>query len=511
MIKNSRTYNVVINTLFGIFSAIIIIGLNFIVRYFLVKILGEEINGIQSLFQNILNILLLMEVGISTSILIHLYSPIKHEEHEKIRLIMKFYKKLYINLSFIFTFVALVFSFFFLDKIITTNLSMRIVRLYFILFILTSSINYFTYYKQTILYAEQKNRIIVIINTIAQLLFRPISIILIYLYKNYFILLLMLVLERLIVNIICMKYVNKNYPYLNKKIEGELEEEDKIKIFNTAKPIFLNNVSASLQKSSSSILVSIISKNIALVGYLGAYQLIISAIEMLFSQFGAAFTSSFGNLYVEKNKEKMYQVYLKINFILNNITIFISTSFLFSIQNFIIIVFGKNFILDYSTVLLLSLNLVLYLVNIPVISIQNATGLHKKDNKLMLLQAIVSISLGYLLGKTYGINGIFIANLFSVLIFTIGYKGFIINKEIFGNTLKKYAEYIIKELLKILIIIVFIAILNSFLIMELSILNLIYRIFIVININILYLFTTNFKNPFFLEMIEKMKKSGGEK
>lgn len=508
MKKESRTYNVILNTIFGVFSAVTMIFLNFIVKIFFVRILGEEINGIHSLFQNILNVLLLMEIGISTSILIHLYEPIKNSDKETLRLIMKFYKKIYINLSILFTTVSIIFSFLFLPRIITTTIDIKIVRIYFIIFILTSSINYLTYYKQTILYAEQKSRIISIINLVGQLLFRVLSIFLIHIYKNYYIFLWMLVLERLTINLICIAYVNKNHEYLNKKDDTELSFEKKNKIYVLARPVFLNNLSSSIQKSSIAILLSVISKNVSLVGYYGVYQLIIGAIEVLFSQFGGAFTSSFGNLYVEKDKNRMHLVYLKINFILNNIIIFLSTSFLFCIQNFITVIFGGNFLLEYSTVLLITLNLILYLLNIPIISIQNATGSHKKDDKIMFIQAILSIILGYLLGIKIGINGIFLVNLLLNLIFTVGYKGAIINKEILGKNIREYSLYILIEMLKIIFLIVMVPVINYFMHKNFSIFSLIHRIVTIVVVNIIYLLIINYKNKFFIDIIKKLKKGG---
>lgn len=47
----SRTQNAILNSLYGIASALTMIILNFAVRYFLVKSLGDEYYGLHSFFR----------------------------------------------------------------------------------------------------------------------------------------------------------------------------------------------------------------------------------------------------------------------------------------------------------------------------------------------------------------------------------------------------------------------------------------------------------------------------
>ena len=76
--EKSRTYNSIINSLFGIGASAITVVLNFFVRIILVRQLGAEINGLHNLFQSILSVMSLMELGISTAMIIHLYEPVKN-------------------------------------------------------------------------------------------------------------------------------------------------------------------------------------------------------------------------------------------------------------------------------------------------------------------------------------------------------------------------------------------------------------------------------------------------
>ena len=119
--EKSRTHNAILNTIYGILSAISMILLNFLVRYFLVKELGEEIYGIHSFFQNVTNVLLLLEMGLSSAIIIHLYEPVKENDYHCINEILSFYKKTYSGLAFVFFAICLVYGIFVLPINITTT------------------------------------------------------------------------------------------------------------------------------------------------------------------------------------------------------------------------------------------------------------------------------------------------------------------------------------------------------------------------------------------------------
>ena len=54
--------------------------LSFAVRTVFIKILGEEYLGVNTLFTNILQVLSLAELGISTAINYALYKPLAHQD-----------------------------------------------------------------------------------------------------------------------------------------------------------------------------------------------------------------------------------------------------------------------------------------------------------------------------------------------------------------------------------------------------------------------------------------------
>ena len=449
MASNSRTYNSISNSIYGILCSAVTVVLNFFVRIILVRELGEEINGLHNLFQSITSVMLLMELGISSAMIIHLYAPVKNKDIELIKGIMAFYKKVYTFLAIIFTAVSVFVCLFLVDTLVTSSLPLLTVQIYFVLFTLSFAANFLTQYKRSILFAEQKNRISIGITAICEIFFRTLQIALLLVWHQYIIFLIITIIEKLTSNLIAIRYVDKHHPYINDKLEQPLATEKKVAIFNTVKPLMVNQVAGTAQNAANGILISLLLGNVATVGYYGNYQLIISMIYMVYTQFGGAFTTSFGNLAVDGTVEHKRAVYYKSAFLMNWIAAIMCAGFMAVVQDFIYLVFGPNFVIGIASVSVLVINTMIYLLDIPVISIQNALGLHRLDAKWMVVQAVTAIGLGYIGGLYWGMTGIFMGLLIPLIVFTFIRKGIVICKNALGMSPSEYLLFIIKECSKI--------------------------------------------------------------
>lgn len=451
MSNQSRTYNSVVNSLWGIGASLITVVLNFAVRVVLVKQLGEEINGINSLFQSVINMMALMEMGISSAMIIHLYEPVKMKDERTIAGIMKFYKCIYSYVAAAFTFVGVLVSLFLIDKLVTSSIPANTVRVYFLFFTACFVGNYLTYYKRSLLFAEQKNRISTGVTAICEIIFRGIQIALLLLWQDYILYLLILLAEKLTSNMICQYYVDKHHPYLRKN-QSVISLEKKKAIFATVKPLMVFQTATTLQGAATSILISILLGDVAIVGYYGVYQLVIGVITLLFSQLGGAFTTSFGNLAVENNYVHMEEVYKKSAFVFNGVASVSGALFLACTDDFVHFFFGPNFVLCPLSVFLLALQMLVQLLIIPVISIQNAMGLHQYVRNAIIIQAVSAVLLGYVGGLHYGMPGIIIGLTLPSIIISLLYNGIIITGKAFRMKRRSFVKLIFLDALRMMVI-----------------------------------------------------------
>ena len=507
----TRTYNTIANTLFGVVAAAITIILNFVVRVVLVRELGEEINGLHNLFQSVANMIALMEAEISTAMVIHLYKPIKEKNKDKIKEVMFFYRNTYVLLAITFTFVCAVVDVFFMDKLVTTTIEMSKVRVLFVVFSLSFITKYLTYHKRSILYAEQKNRVSVGVNTVCELIFRTAEIVSVIVFHEYMIFLILMICEAATSNLICSRYVEKYHPYLKSYRGVKASKATKTAIVDTIKPLFVTKIAGTVQQSARSILVSILLGNISIVGYFGNYQLVSNAMMNLFSQMGGAVTSSFGNLAVENEKARMYVTFRKAAFLMNSIAVVLCAGFISCIQPFIRFAFGDSFVLPYMSMILISVELIVYLFAMPIISVQNAMGLHRKDRNQMVAQAIIAVTMGYLLGRFYGMNGILIGLIVPYVIFTYINKGIVVSKFAFEKKATAFLKQVLVDIVKAGVVITGAVIVASIISTGSLMLDFLLKGVCSVGISLVLLVILSWENEYFRLFYDAIKRKVGRK
>jgi O-antigen/teichoic acid export membrane protein len=385
----------------------------------------------------------------------------------------------------------------FLGAFITTDIPMSSAHLYFFLFTLSIFAGYLTYTYRLVLFGAQQNRISSLATLAAEIIFRGAAALTAILFKSYTLFLICFICEKLLGNFICCVYVKKRYKGITCWAGGEDSAELRKAILTTVKPLFVTRVADIVQNSSQSIFISILLGNIAIVGYYGNYTLVTGAVGLLFSQLGAAFTSSFGNLAIDKDKLKMYEAFRKTDFIMVSIAVVMCSGFLACIQDFITLAFGPQFVLGNFSVVILMLTMLVTTVNIPVVSIQNATGCHDADVKIMVIQAIGSVACGFIGGFFFDMEGILLGMLIPMTAFTTLGKNIIIQKKLFDKKCSDVLKHLSVILLKSAVVISAATLVTNFINTGSLLMNIFVKGVVAVFVSVLALIITSFKSKYF--------------
>ena len=128
--KESRVKNSFYNVSTALIEYIVKIVLVFITRTIFINKLGTEFLGLDGLFTNILSIMSITELGLSSAIVYGLYKPIVDKDHEKINTIMHIYKKCYYYIGFAILIIGLILMPF-LPKIIHSDYNFGNIYIYY--------------------------------------------------------------------------------------------------------------------------------------------------------------------------------------------------------------------------------------------------------------------------------------------------------------------------------------------------------------------------------------------
>ena len=156
--KNTRTTNSIKNSLTSTLVYIITTIMGFLSQAIFIRALGAEYNGIKGLFGNILNMLNIAELGFGSAIVYHLYKPMAEKDTKQIRMLVKYYRKVYHMIAIVVFAIGTI-----LLPIIPTivgevSIPENVIFLFF-LYLLSTVFSYLLTYKRSVLYADQKNYI----------------------------------------------------------------------------------------------------------------------------------------------------------------------------------------------------------------------------------------------------------------------------------------------------------------------------------------------------------------
>lgn len=404
-----RTDKAIKNTAYGITFKLIDIVLAFALRTIFIRTLSFSYLGINGLFTNILTVISLMEGGVGTAISFSLYRPLAEKNVQKVASLMKLYRKVYLLLGTAIAVVGFGLTPF-LKNIILLDENIDHLYLIYWLTILNTSSSYFFSYRRSLVIADQRADI----NTKNQIIFKII---------RFFVLSLTLIIAKdfilyLVADIIVLLASNIEITIQVKKRYSTIEAADTLPLPKEEKKTILKHMSAGIIKkigqtvvtSTDSILISSFIST-ALVGIYSNYTMIFSNLDMVVYLLFHSLTASVGNYAVEKSKEESERLFNKLN-LANYVVVGVITVCIFCLSNpFIQIWAGKDYVLSFVTVVVLTVNFYITSMCNSVDNFLSSQGFLYYQNRFRpLVEAIVNIafSLLFVLAFDMSITGVFL-------------------------------------------------------------------------------------------------------
>lgn len=392
---------------------VINILVTFIVRTVFVKTLGNDYLSLNGLFTNVVSLLSFAELGIGNAIIFSLYEPIAMQNTEKINTLMHLFKKAYRWIRFIIAILGICILPFINHLVNDVNVNENFQILY-ILFLINTYVSYFFAYKKSLLIADQKNYIAALIQQSIIVVQSVIQCIIILLFHNYVLYLWIQIIGTTMINIITSGYVDRHYKYL-KQDASKLDKREYLGIFENIKNIFCYKIGAVILNSTDNILISSLITT-RYVGLYSNYSMIISALNGVLMQVCNSIAATIGIYNVQNDDEKNGSTFRYIFFISYWVFGVCTICLIELLNSFISIWIGDTYLLNFSTVVIISI--VFYITGINQIPSQYRTsfGIFKQAKMIPLLASVINIILSIVLGKIIGLNGIFIATIIAKLV-----------------------------------------------------------------------------------------------
>lgn len=439
--SNSRTKNSLLNMGASIGYQLLNLVLSFISRTVFLQVLGVGYLGINGLFSDVLSMLNMAELGFGTAMTFSMYKPLAEKDYDTLAGLTHFYKKVYriIALTIAVIGVALVP---FLPYLINLEQDIPNVELYYLLFLAGNVASYFVVAKTTVLYADQKNHVLIKYSAYWSVIQMISMLLVLWLTKNYT---LYLVTQLICVygqNIHKSLIADKQYPYLKKKVI--LPKEKTKGIFKDVGSAFLYKIANVLLNATDNTLISVLIST-EMVGYFSNYNIIVGKLKGVVGTIFYSLIASLGNLIAKENSERRYQVFQTMQSVSQIICSFcVSCVFLLE-EDFIRVWLGEEYVLGVLTLVAIVVNFYFNIALSPVVSFREAAGLFRKTKFIMLWTAGLNILLSIVLGKIMGLAGILFATSISKLLTHFWYEPKLLFQDYFEKPCRLYFSDMLKN------------------------------------------------------------------
>lgn len=432
---------------------IINILLGFLLRTVFIRTLGQEYSGLNGVFESVLMLLSLAELGFGTSAAFALYKPIADDNKKKIGALMALYRQIY-HVIAIVTVVLGIILIPFLD-LLTKNASQTMpytnVTLIYLLFLTNTVLSYLFSYKRTLICAYQMHYINSINENVCLFVKYILQgAILLLIVKTdspdaeslknagYIAFMVIQVLSVFISNLAIAKKCNKMYPWLKEYSKEKLEKEETDSLKKSVISLLYQRISSVLVTGTDNIMITY--AGIALMGVYYNYQMIIQTVFKLLEKVFQSIMASVGDMMVSEGEEHSHKVYKEMNFVTFVVFSVIVIAFAGVMQRFIELWAGKDWVLSNSVLAIVLFNFFITGMREPNKLVIDSAGLFNYLRPKAVFEVIVNLvmSLLFLVKFKMGIYGVLLGTSASLLSTCFWWEPYVVYKHGLKKKLRTY-------------------------------------------------------------------------
>ncbi len=429
--KIDRTKNATRNMFWGLINKCITLLLPFVLRTIMLKVMGSDYLGLNSIFTSILQVLNLAELGFSSAVVFSMYKPIAEDNKTTICALMNFYKSVYRVIGIVVIIVGIAILPFMKYLIKGSYPSDVNIYILYLIYLFNTALSYFLFaYKSALLNAHQRDDITSNINSLVFIIQYGLQIAAIILFKNYYIYIIIQPVFTVANNIITAVITNKRYPeYICK---GRLDKGIIAQIKQQVGGLMIQKLCMTTRNSLDSIIISAF-LGLTAVAIYNNYFYIISSLHAILGIILNSLRAGVGNSIavetVEKNHNDMHKFMFMYAWIAGWCTICLACIY----QDFMILWAGEELLFPVYMMILFCIYF--YLMSLGDIRnlYMTGAGLWWEGRYRSIMESVANLVLNITLGYFFGVFGIIIATILSLFIINFGYGSHIVFKHYFKN------------------------------------------------------------------------------
>ena len=430
-----------LNISVSIFSKLLILAFTLITRRLIIHCVGNEINGISSLYTSIIGFLTVAELGVGTAIAFSMYAPIVNGESEKVNALYRLYRKLY----YIVAGVMLVGGFIVMPflPMLAKGYGEVDVNLYFTFALaLVGVVTTYLYSAKTSLINAHKNNFITsAIHCFGIVLQSVMQIVVLVLWESFELYLVATIVGALVQWLVTTVVARKMHSDVLRAEKIPLEDGVKLDVVKKIKAMFMHKIGNAMVNTVDSIVISAF-VGVVILGKYSNYVVISTSLISIISLIFTPLTAIIGQMFVKCNGDKMrksYELFHRVNFL---VAFLFFGGYYAIIDDLIFVMFGEGLELASVVVKCITINYFVQFMRRSTLLFRDASGLFYNDRWKPLIEGVANLALSVLfvmiLPDDYNVAGVIVATIITNLFICHIVEPYILYKNAFLSTPRKH-------------------------------------------------------------------------
>lgn len=426
-----RIKNLFRNSFFSMFSQFALLILGFFSQRAMNLYMGAELVGMNGVISNVINILSVTELGISTAIVYHLYGALARKDEHEIASLMNLYRKAY-RIFAVIVFTAGMLLLPLIHLFMKNNsYSLTYIRILYAMWLIRTVLSYLLTDRKSLLIADQKEYIASIAGLILNVVSYLAIILLVTYQQNYLPALGIGIVTEVMLNIWINWYVERKYPFLHQLRKEKGSSFFKELILKDLKNVFISRVSDKMLNCTDNLIISGFI-GVGTVGRYANYSMITQAIINILTILANTIQPTIGDYFTEKNYRRNYEILRQLTFVFFCISSVVAVGLFSLITPFICDIWlSPAYELGWGTAVLCIVVLLIKITGLPLSLMMGVTGLFEKEKNAGASSAVLNLVVSLALVRPYGMTGVLLGTLLSYLL-QISYRYVIFFRDFLG-------------------------------------------------------------------------------
>lgn len=375
--EQSRTVHSISNSFWGTFYRVLHMVFPVVLRGFIIRQIGVEYVGLNSLFTSIFQVLNLTELGFGAAVVYMMYKPIAEDDKPTIRRMLTMMRTVYRVIGAVILIAGLLvlpFLRFLIKKDVEVDVNYYLL---YVMYLFQAVMSYLMYsYKNSVFTAYQRTDVNYQVFSLISLVQYVGQILILLITRNYYLYIAFMAILIVPQNLLIQWRSKREYPELY--CEGKPTKEEKQELITKIKSLFGHRLGNTVMFSIDSIIISSFI-GVGILAKYDNYTYILTSVCMLLNIVRNSLMASVGNKIVLDSTENCYQLFKRLSFLWMGVVCVCTACFAGLYQSFITVWVGKEFLFRNTILICIVLYFFVRQFRQMGITMKDAAGLWEAD------------------------------------------------------------------------------------------------------------------------------------